>query len=273
MFVQHRNRNMVEAAFSTLLLMYFQTIHVLRSEHRNPLIGLLLAIVQSSLMVAVFFALYYVIGVRTSPIRGDFMIFIMSGIFVFVTHVQATGAVSGSGALTSGMTKHGPMNSAILIAGAAIAVLYRQVLSCVVILGAYHAFITPVIINDWVSCMGLLLLAWLSGCCVGLVFLSMRPWAPKASGLLTTVYSRLNMIASGKMFVANTLPNFMLPYFAWNPLFHIIDQMRGYAFINYVPHKTNLAYPIYFTITVAMIGLMAEFVTRNRVSASWTAGR
>ncbi|TRW98647.1 ABC transporter [Paracoccus sp. M683] len=273
MFVQHRNRNLVEAAFNTLQLIYFQTIYVLRSEHRSPIIGLFLTIVQSSLMVGMFLLLYLVIGVRTSPIRGDFLIFIMTGIFVFVTHVQASGAVSGSGALTSGMTKHAPMNSAVLIAGAALAVLYRQMLSCVVILWLYHALVTPVVINDWVGCLAMLMLAWLSGCCVGLIFLSIRPWAPKAAGLLTTVYARLNMIASGKMFVANTLPNFMLPYFEWNPLFHIIDQTRGYAFINYVPHKTNLAYPIYFTITLAMIGLMAEFVTRRSVSASWSAGR
>ena len=197
----------------------------------------------------------------------------MTGIFVFVTHVQGTSAVSGSGALTSGMTKPGPMRSAVLIPGAAFAVLYRQMLSCIVILGVYNTVVTPVVINDWVACLGLLILAWLSGCCVGLIFLAMRPWAPKAASLLTTIYSRLNMIASGKMFVANTLPNFMLPYFEWNPLFHIIDQMRGYAFINYAPHKTSLAYPIYFTIAVTMIGLMAEFVTRNSVSASWTAGK
>ncbi|WP_299841637.1 ABC transporter permease [uncultured Paracoccus sp.] len=264
---------MLEAAYNTLLLIYFQIVYNLRKEHTNPLIGLLLTIIQSSLMVVAFFLLYYVIGVRTSPIRGDFMVFIMTGIFVFVTHVQGTSAVSSSGALTSGMTKHGPMSSAVMIAGAAVAVLYKQILSCIVILWVYHAAVTPVVVNDWVACLALLVLAWLSGCAVGLVFLSIRPWAPKAAGLLTSIYSRLNMIASGKMFVANTLPNFMLPYFEWNPLFHIIDQMRGFAFINYVPHKTNLEYPIYFTIAVTMIGLMAEFTTRNSVSASWSAGK
>lgn len=81
---------MIEAAFNTLQLMYFQTIYVLRSEHRSPVIGLLLTIIQSSLMVAVFFALYYVIGVRTSPIRGDFMVFIMTGIFVFTANWPAS---------------------------------------------------------------------------------------------------------------------------------------------------------------------------------------
>lgn len=273
MFVQSRSKNMFTAAFTTLQLIYYQTVYDLRKEYANPVVGLLMTIIQSSLMVVGFFLLYYFIGVRTSPIRGDFMLFIMTGIFVFMTHVQASGAVSASGALTSGMTKHGPMNSAVLITGAALAVLYKQMLSCIVILWLYHAAMQPIVINDWVACLGLLILAWLSGCAVGLVFLSIRPWAPKAAGLLTTIYSRLNMIASGKMFVANTLPNFMLPFFEWNPLFHTIDQMRGHAFINYAPHNTNLAYPIYFTIAVTMIGLMAEFVTRNSVSASWSAGK
>lgn len=47
------------------------------------------------------------------------------------------------------------------------------------------------------------------------------------------------MIASGKMFVANTLPNFMLAMFDWNPLLYTIDQARGFAFINYTLTKAR----------------------------------
>ena len=86
-------------------------------------------------------------------------------------------------------------------------------------------------------------------------------------------YMRLNMFTSGKMVVANTLPHFMLRAFDWNPLFHVIDQTRGFAFINYSPQNSNLMYPIYVALALAMIGLMGEFVTRNQVSLSWTAGR
>jgi hypothetical protein len=31
---------------------------------------------------------------------------------------------------------------------------------------------------------------------------------------------------------ANTMPYFMLAMFDWNPLFHLIDQARGFTFIN-----------------------------------------
>ena len=81
------------------------------------------------------------------------------------------------------------------------------------------------------------------------------------------------MLASGKMFVANAMTYTMVAMFDWNPLFHIIDQARGYTFINYSPFKTSLEYPIYVTIALLMLGLMGEYYTRRRVSVSWTAGR
>lgn len=273
MFVQHRNRNLFQAALTTLRLIHDQAVYNIRMNDRDAVVGLLMTVVQSLMMIAFFVAMYYGIGVRSSPLRGDFMIFIMSGVFVFMTHIAATGAVSGSNALTSGMTKHAPLNTAVLISGAALASLYKQMLGCLVILWVYHVTMAPVVLENWVGCLLMLLLAWISGVAVGMIFLAMRPWWPKGAQIITTVYQRLNMIASGKMFVANTMPGLMLPFFAWNPLFHIIDQTRGYAFINYSPHRTSISYALWVTGAALMIGLMAEFVTRNKISLSWSAGK
>jgi hypothetical protein len=57
--------------------------------------------------------------------------------------------------------------------------------------------------------------------------MAMKPWFPtgRASVVHHGLCQRANMIASGKMFVANALPAFMLALFDWNPLFHIIDQI------------------------------------------------
>ena len=74
------------------------------------------------------------------------------------------------------------------------------------VLSAYHYLIQPVHIDKPLACYGMLLMAWFSGCCIGLIFLSFRPWWPEGSQVLTSFYQRMNMIFSGKMFVANTLP-------------------------------------------------------------------
>jgi ABC-type polysaccharide/polyol phosphate export permease len=117
------------------------------------------------------------------------------------------------------------------------------------------------------------LLAWGTGCVVGLLLLAAKPWMPDVAGIVQLVYVRANMIASGKMFVANMLPTSMINMFDWNPLFHVIDQGRGFIFVNYFPHRTNWEYPLYFVLVALVLGFMAEAYTRKHVSASWGAGR
>lgn len=271
MFKQRQNRNMFQAAFTTLALIYHQTVYNLRTEHRNAVVGLVMTMMQSVVLVVVFLGMYTLIGIGKGPIRGDFLLYIMSGIFVFMLHVQAVGAVAGSHSVSSGIIKHEPLNAAVLISGAALAVLYRQTISCLVILSVYNLTMNQISIEDPLGAGLLFLLSWFSGCSVGLIFLGIRPWSPQACKVLTLIYQRINMFASGKFFVANTIPGFILPWFSWNPLFHLIDQERGFLFINYAPHRTMLYYPLWFSIAALMVGLLINFTTRKYESISWSA--
>jgi ABC-type polysaccharide/polyol phosphate export permease len=262
---------MLQAAGTTLALIYHQTVYNLRTEHRNAVAGLLLTIAQSALFVVVFLVLYRLIGIRSSPLRGDFLLYIMSGIFLFMLHAQTVGAVAASHSVSAGIVKHEPLNAAVLISGAALASLYRQTISCIVVLSTYHMMFSPITIYDPVGAGMLYMLAWFSGVCVGMLFLGIRPWSPAASKMLTLLYMRVNMIASGKFFLANTLPSFILPWFIWNPLFHLIDRERGFLFINYSPTRTSLLYPLWFSLAVLMVALLINFTTRKYESISWGA--
>ncbi|MFN6979368.1 MAG: ABC transporter permease, partial [Gemmobacter sp.] len=230
-------------------------------------------ILQSVLFVVVFYVMFELLGLRGATIRGDFFLYIMSGVFLFMVHTKTVGAVSGAEGPTSPMMKHAPMNTIVAIGAAALSTLYMQVLSGAVTVFAYHVAITPITIEDPVGTMGMVLLAWFSGIAVGMVFLAAKPWMPDLVGLVTLIYQRMNMIASGKMFVANMTPGYVLAYFDWNPLFHTIDQARGYVFLNYEPHFSNWQYALYVSLALLMVGLMGEFYTRKRASASWSAGR
>ena len=273
MFVQRRSRNLLEAAFRTGGLIYHQAVFNLRQTHANAVIGLVLTMIQSSMMILMFMAMYWVIGVRSSPIRGDFILFIMSGIFVFMTFNQAMARISGSGKSTSALMKHGPMNTAIAMCGAGLAALYNSVLSALVLLGLYHTMVNPVHLENWRGALAMLVLGWFLGCCLGLIMVSVTAWFPEVGRLLSPLIRRVNMVASGKMFAANMMPSHLLAMFDWNPLFHIIDQARGYAFINYNPRNSSLEYPIYVTLALIMVGLVGEFHARKNASISWTAGR
>ncbi len=272
MFRATTTRSTLSIAFGMIELIYHSVVREIRKSHRSAVMGLVLIAAQGALMTLMFFMIFQVLGLRTAKIRGDFLLYLMSGVFLYMTHNRTVTAVMGAPASTSSMMQHAPLNPFITISAAAIAALYQQVLSLGIILFAYHALFNPITIDQPVGAIAALLMAWFSGVAVGVIFLAIKPWAPRLIPILRMVYLRANMITSGKMFVANTLPSSLLAIFGWNPLFHSVDQARGYIFLNYTPHFTSLTYPLYLSLTLLLIGLMLEFFTRQRASASWGAG-
>ena len=252
---------------------FHAAVRSIRKSHRNALVGLFMNIFQTVVLVAVFYAMFSVLNIRGAAIRGDFLLYIMTGIFLFMCHIKAVSAVLQAEGPGSPMMKHGPMNILVSIAAAALGALYIQVLSLFVVLFVYHVAFNPITIDHPVGAFAMLLAAWFSGVGVGMVFLALKPWMPDVVQIVSQIYMRANMVASGKMFVANNLPAFMLVFFEWNPLFHAIDQARGYTFINYQPMHSWAMYPVWVGLACAVIGLMGAFYTRQRASISWEAKR
>ena len=272
MFEVRKTQSGFARTIGFLELLYHSIVRgVRKSGGRNVILGLLGSMMQSLTFVLAFFFMFEILGMRAAALRGDFLLYIMSGIFVFMTHTQTLGAVMGSEGPTSAMMKHAPMNTMIAILSSALATLYTQILSMFVIIFGYHVIFTPVTIYQPIPAFGMLLIAWFSGIAVGMMFLAAKPWAPGAIQLASTIYQRVNMFASGKMFVANTMPSFMLAMFDWNPLFHIIDQGRGFLFINYIPKHSSATYPLIVATALVMIGLIGENYTRKAASESWGA--
>ncbi len=256
-----------------MVLVHTVTARKIRKAHGNALVGLALTVVQTLMLVSVFYLMFTVLGLRGTAIRGDFVLYLLSGVFLFMTFNAAMSAVLGAEGPTAPMMLHAPMSTPVAITSSALAALYNQLLSLTVVLGIYHLAWGPVEVDRPLGALGMVLLSWLSGASVGLMFVGLRPWAPDMVRLVHQVYARANMLASGKMFVANSLPGFLLPWFSWNPLFHTIDQARGATFINYTPHYTSIFYPLTVTAVLLIVGLMAEYVTRKSASLSWSAGQ
>ena len=273
MFEQTRPKYSFHSALAILELVYHSIVRDVRKAHGNAIMSILVNMLQAAIFVLAFYFMFQILGLRRSAVRGDFLLYIMSGIFLFLTHTKTLGAVVGSDGPASPMMQHAPMNTIISILSAAVGALYIQTLSLFAILFIYDVVFTDITIEDPISAYGCLLIAWFSGMAIGVVLLSVKPWFPRFVGIFSTVYQRANMVASGKMFLANSLPGYMLAMFDWNPLFHAIDQCRGFVFINYFPRYSSISYPIYVSLALIMIGLMGEFYTRRHASISWNARR
>lgn len=264
-----RQKTLLGTGLVALELIFHLAVRELRKSHGSAVFGLLMTVVQSVLMIVIMFFLFDLLGLRRVAVRGDFLLYVMSGVFMFMTHISAIGAVSRADGPASPMMMHSPMNPIIAICGSALAELYRQTLSASVILFLYHTLFNPVYIHDPVGVLGIHLLAWASGIGIGMVLRSIRPWQPDLATILTSIFMRANVIASGKMILANNMSPTLRSWFEWNPLFHVIDQGRGEIFLNYTPHFTTISYPVYFSLAFIVIGLMAEFFTGKHASASW----
>lgn len=268
-----RRKSNLTTGLAMAELVYHSIVRSVRAQHNNAFIAIAMNMLQAVMFVMAFYIMFTVLGLRGAAIRGDFLVYIMSGIFLYLTHIKSMGAVSGAEGPASPMMQHAPMTTIIAILSAALGALYIQVLSLFIIFFIYHVAFTPLQIDQPFQAFGMLLLAWFTGCALGLIVMAVKPWFPTFTSIFSTVYQRANMIASGKMFLANTLPTFMLSMFDWNPLFHIIDQARGFAFINYNPRYSNWEYAFTVGMVCLMLGLMGEFYTRKHASLSWNARR
>jgi len=265
MFAKPRHaRSGLSDTLTFLEQVYVGTVRGMRkSSGRNAVLGLIGSMMQAVIFIMAFYFMFQLMGVRSSPIKGDYMLYIISGIAMFMTHNTAVQAVAGAEGPTSGMMQHAPMNTMIAVCSAALQNLYQQTMTIGTILLIYHLAFNPVDIFNPIGLAGVFLLSWFTGITIGMVFLALTPWHPPLVKILSMVYRRLNMLASGKMFVANTLPFFMLAMFDWNPLFRRVDQARGVMFINYSPIHSNLSYTLKVALVAIIIGLMLEFLPEN----------
>lgn len=273
MFQPNIRKSPAHGGIAMMELIFHAAVRNVRKSHGNAVIGLLLSIIQSVVLVGCMLFMFHVMGSRGNGLRGDFVLYLLSGVFLFMVHSKAMSAVMGADGPTSPMMKHSPMNTIVSISAAALGALYLQVLSAAVILFLYHAVWTPITIADPVGMIAMFLLAWISGVALGMVVKAATPWQPEAVGILGGIYIRLNIFASGKMFVVNKMPPNIRAWFEWNPLFHLIDQERGFVFLDYIPRYTSIRYAVIVTVVAMVIGLMGEFYTRKFASVSWSARR
>lgn len=274
MFQHRTDGSALTNALVIFEVVFHSVVRSVRSKHNNAMIALIQSILQSvAFILAFYFMMTIIPGGRSAAVRGDFLLFMMTGVFLFLTHTKTLGAVAGADGPASPMMQHAPMNTAIAILSAAIGALYLQVLTMLVVLFVYHTAFTPITIEEPIPAFGMFLLAWISGAAMGLVLYVLKPWFPGFVGIVTMIYQRSSMLFSGKMVLASSLPGYILPMFSWNPLFHVIDQTRGFVFINYNASVTDWHYTAWLALVFFVLGMMGEFYTRKSASISWNARR
>lgn len=271
MHSQDSPRTLLDAASATLELIYHCTVREVRKSSGSASLGLVIVLAQNVAMILVFYLIYTMIGgLRAVAIRGDFAVYLVTGIFFLMTHNRTLSSVMSSANATSALMQHAPMTPVVSVAAAALSVLYEQIMTGLIIYAAVHYWNGQFPVHQPLDVVVPFLLCWTTGIAVGLIFKGLAPFAPRLVKMLARIYRIANMFTSGKLVPANYMGAQLLGWFTWNPLLHCIDQARGAAFVNYFPRYTNLVYPFWFTVSFVLLGLMIDHWLRRNMSASWS---
>jgi len=263
----NQQKSMFIGALDFLVLIFHSVVREIRTQSGNATLGVFKEVANLGMFMLMFYMIYSFMG-RSIAIRGDFMMFLLTGVALMVVHMKAIGTARSSSNATSAIMQHAPMTVILSIISKAFAGFYLQVVAVVIIVLVLWMFGMDLTVQNPKGLVLPVFFAWASGIAVGLVFMMIAPLAPSFMRTFTKVYMRAQMITSGKFIPAGYLPTALVGYFDWNPLFHCIDQARLATFVNYSKEVSSTSYPIWFTMTFLTVGLMGEFWSRKNLSKS-----
>lgn len=250
-----------------LSLVYAMTVRELRIVQRNAALGIVLAIATPLATCLVFYLMMELFKARSAPVRGDDLTFLLTGFLIFFLHINTAGQVSQ--AVVPSMMPHQRATPFLFICVKASAAGYNNVLAIVAILVGNYLLRGIWEMQQPLWVIVTVLIAWLYGIGLGMVFLALQRYFSWARAL-RTFYVRVMFFTSGKFFLGNNAP--YREFYDWNPLFHIIDQMRSATFTNYTAHTTSLIYPLAFCFATLVLGFLGESYVRRHYSVSHFPG-
>jgi len=266
-----QSKSMFFGALEFVDLIFHSIVREVRTQSGNATFGILKEVSN----ITIFMGLFYLVSIfmgRAGAIRGSLVLFLLTGVILFLTHIKAVASVRGASKATSAIMMHTPMTVILSISAKAFAGLYLQFVAVLLVVIALWIFGADITVQNPGGLVLPLFFSWASGISVGMLFMIFAPVIPSLVNTLSPIYQRAQMFTSGKFIPAAYMPGVMVGYFSWNPLFHTIDQARVAAFVNYNSDVTNMAYPIWFTMIALLIGLMGEFWARRNLSKSKHGG-
>ncbi len=248
-------------------LVYSMTVRDLRIQQRNAALGILITIATPLATCLLFYAMMELMRMRSAPVRGDDLTFLLTGFMVFFFHIKTASAVAG--AVNPSMMPHQRATPFMFVCVKATAAAYQNALAFIVIFSLNYLLRGVWEMQYPLTAMFAIFIAWVYGIGLGMVFLALQRYFTWA-GVVKVAYTRIMFFTSGKFFLGNNAP--YREFYDWNPLFHIIDQMRSAVFVNYTAHTTTLVYPVVFTFAFLVLGFLGESYVRRNYSASHFPG-
>lgn len=229
-------------------------------------LGYLWALVEPSLWILTFHALFTVVG-RVPPFGMGIVSFIATGIvpytMVISTAERAAQAINANRALLF-YRQVKPLDL----------ILARGTLECATNMAVFVALTGGAAlwsgtgrIDNFLGVFLGLGLAGILGTCLGLVLCALSILNSSVDRVRGPLLRPLFWL-SGIFFTANSIPPTLLAWVQWNPVLHVVELVRDGMFIDYQSGLASPGYVATWIIALAFVGLTLERIVRRRIEVT-----
>jgi ABC-type polysaccharide/polyol phosphate export permease len=244
--------------------MWALVVRSLREETGGAAVGFLKGVLMALAFCLIFYVFMTFFRLTGLTVRGDLMVFILIGVGFFFamkfTMIAAMQAMQSSWK----MAAHPHLSPILFVYADSLGVFYNWFLAiCLIFIG--NSLVTGRMeLEHPIMFFPIFFLTWLTGMALGMV-LGFLMFYFSWFMMVKRILFKIMFFTSGKFTNANLIPADLLWIFKLNPLFHLIDQMRDAAFVNYEAHHTNMVYPTLFCFALLLAGhILYDYMLRRR---------
>lgn len=261
---ENPNATLLNGALNYGFLIWALIVRNLREASGGAAVGFLRGILMALAFCLAFYFLMTYFGLTGLTVRGDLMVFILIGVgFFFAMKFTMTEAMRAMQSSWN-MAAHPHLSPILFVYANSLSMGYNWFVAIVVIFIGNSLVTGEFELQKPIMFFPIFFLCWLTGMGIGML-LGFLMFFFSWFMMVKRILFKLMFFTSGKFTNANLIPADVLPMFLWNPLFHLIDQMRDAAFVNYTAHHTNLVYPTICCFAILALGhILYDYMLRIR---------
>lgn len=234
------------------------------TQYGNTALGYIWALLQPMLLFGVLLTVFYVVGRRLPP-GVTVEVFLLAGIIPFriFFHIHRT----VSGALQSNRALFYFQNITPLVTYIATAVIefLTYTTAFYILFFGFHYFHREVKVDSHLFVLICFFCLALFGMSLGMITAVLAQHFPFIEAM-TTALKRGLFFVSGVFFYANEIPKPIRDILLVNPIFHLLEFIRGALFVSYTPHYADATYVAAWLLGMVLIALISDRVGRRRIT-------
>lgn len=235
----------------------------MRSRFFNHGLGFLLVPLWPLVHMLVLLTIYSAVG-RHAPYGESMLIFFASGLLPTLTFMYVSRGMALSILLNRSMLSFPVVTIIDVMTARAVLEIIAAFFTLFLVFLIFHFHgDNPIPFDVFEAICGylsVLILAIGAGYLVGITCMFFKFFVTIWALTLITIY-----ISSGVMFVPSNLPDELVYYLSFNPVFQVVEWVRSAYYPGYASRHLDKSYVLFYGLVCLFLGLLAERLLRRKI--------